>query len=72
MWAGWGFGWMLFPMLMMVVIVALCVYFTLRGRGHGSSDPAASALQLLNERFARGEISKEEFQEKRSLLERRR
>ena len=70
MWGGWGFGWM-FPMLMMVVAIALCVYFMTRGHGYSQRDVTASALQLLNERFAKGEISKEEFEEKRSLLVRR-
>jgi len=68
MWGGWGFGWMFFPMLMMLVVIAMCAYFVMGRHGFSRRDAAASALQLLNERFARGEISKEEFEEKRKLL----
>jgi putative membrane protein len=67
---GFGFGW-IFPLLMLVFMVALCVF--LMGRmpwGH-SHHAASSALQMLSERFAKGEISKEEFEEKRTILARR-
>ena len=72
MWGGWGFGW-IFPLLMILVMVALCVFMMNRRPWmHGSHrDTTASALRLLNERFAKGEISKEEFEEKRSILARR-
>jgi putative membrane protein len=71
MW-GWGFGW-IFPMLM-VLLFAACFFFMTRmvfGHRHDHrSDTTASALRILNERFAKGEISKEEFEEKRSVLAR--
>jgi putative membrane protein len=69
---GWGFGW-IFP-LFMIFGIALCVYFMTRmlgGHGHFHRGHASSALELLNERFAKGEISKEEFEEKRTILARR-
>ncbi|HKW36709.1 MAG TPA: SHOCT domain-containing protein [Burkholderiales bacterium] len=72
MWGGWGFWWV-FPLLMML-FVALCVFFMGRmlwGHGHSAGDNAGSALQILSERFARGEISREEFEDKRSVLVRR-
>lgn len=70
MWGGgWGFGW-IFPLLMMVVFAAICAFLISRmsGHDHARRDTTSSALRLLNERFAKGEISKEEFQEKRSVL----
>jgi putative membrane protein len=72
MWGGWGFWWV-FPLLMMVFI-AMCVFFMARmlwGHGHSHGDHTGSALQILNERFARGEISKEEYENRRSVLVRR-
>jgi putative membrane protein len=71
MWAGgwgWGFGW-IFPLLM-IVMIGLCFYMMARmlsARGHGPSD-GATALDILRERFAKGEISREEFEEKRAVL----
>jgi putative membrane protein len=70
MW-GWGFGW-IFPVLMMVFLFAACYFFMTRmpfGHRHGHfGDTTSSALRILGERFAKGEISKEEFEERRSIL----
>jgi len=68
---GWGFWWV-FPLLMMIAMIAICAFFMSRmfgGHGHShGGDASGSALRLLSERFARGEISKEEFEEKRTIL----
>ena len=32
------------------------------------SDPTHSALQILNERFARGEVQKDEYSEKKAAI----
>jgi len=72
MWGGWGFGW-IFPMFFMVLLLALCVLFVGRmlwGHGHSRGEHTCAALQILSERFAKGEISKEEFEEKRAILAR--
>jgi len=58
----------------MGIMIGCGVLFMLWGpwrHGHPYRDNASSAIQLLNERFAKGEISKEEFEEKRTLLARR-
>ena len=73
MMGGWGYWW-IFPLLMMLVMIGFCVLFMLWGpwgHHHSRRDNAGSAIQLLSERFAKGEISKEEFEEKRTILARR-
>jgi putative membrane protein len=74
----WGDGWGWLGGLMMLVfwgaLVALVV-FLVRGFGARSSHEAEtssrpSAEEILAERFARGEISQEEFEQRRSVLDR--
>jgi putative membrane protein len=74
MWGGgWGFWW-IFPLFMLFMFV-MCVLFMMRGAwGHGhhsGTDATTSALQILNERFAKGEIKKEEYDEKKAAILRR-
>jgi putative membrane protein len=77
MWAGWGMWW-IFPLIMLLVIAG-CIAMILHIRGSGGAgrhhpdsswgDPTRSALQILNERFARGEIRRDEYEErKRAIL----
>lgn len=69
--SGWAFWWV-FPILMIVVMVAACVFMMrfVMGHGHSHRNDTSSAVQLLNERFARGEIPKEEYEDKRATLAR--
>lgn len=83
MWGeGWGWGHMIFGSVMMIaflggiiVLVVLAVRW-LGGPGHGSghgpgygSGPGGkAAVDILRERFARGEIDKAEFEERRRVL----
>jgi len=65
---GWGFGW-IFPMFFFFLMVGLCIFMISRmWGGHSHHHHVSSALQILSERFARGDISKEEFEEKRKAL----
>lgn len=77
MWGG-GSGWFLGPVMMLLflvvaVVVVVLVVRWLGGAGGGVSDasrqPGKSALQILEERFARGEIDAEEFQQRKRALE---
>ena len=74
---GWGGGWygMIFgPIFMIIVIagvVALVLIFarSLGGSWHGSPPPMnRTPLDILKERFARGEIDKTEYEERRRVL----
>ncbi|HEY7239294.1 MAG TPA: SHOCT domain-containing protein [Burkholderiales bacterium] len=69
--SGWGFWW-IFPAMMMLLIFAACFLLMVRmpfGHRHSNDrDATDSALRILSERFAKGEISKDEFEEKRSIL----
>ncbi len=75
----WGWGGMIFGPIMMIVFIAVAVVVVvllvrwLGGPGHGGggalhSPPGKTPLDILKERFAKGEIDKEEFEERRHVL----
>lgn len=75
MWTGGP--WMFFGPLMMIIFIAAIVVgvvFMVRWLGgwdRGTARPPApgnTPLDILKERFARGEIDKDEFEERRRLL----
>lgn len=78
MWhGGWGFGGGLLALLVVVLLVVGCVWlfaYLTRTTRHAPPPPALStppvdpALQILRERFARGEIAQAEFDERRRAL----
>jgi putative membrane protein len=76
MWSGgWGM-WFLGPVMMLLFIAAAVVLVVLLVRwlgGDGSAAPSAprgkAPLDILQERFARGEIDAKEFEARRKLLE---
>ncbi len=72
----WGGGHMLFGSLTMLLfwggLIALVV-LAVRWLGGGSGEATAatsrkSALEVLRERFARGDIEKDEFEDRKQLL----
>jgi putative membrane protein len=71
-WHG-GWGMMLFGPLFMILIVAGIValaVWLLRGGAQPPATPGRNSVDILKERFARGEIDKTEFEERRKILER--
>ena len=76
MMGGWGMGWFggIF-MLVFWILVIVAIIFFIRWLIHssrgvpGSSQSGSRAMEILKERYARGEINKEEFDEKKKDLE---
>ena len=72
----WGFGMIfgpLFFILVLALVIAIAVLLVrwLAAPGHGAVaplPPGRTPLDILKERFARGEIDKEEFDERRRVL----
>jgi putative membrane protein len=71
----WEGGWMfLGPLMMFALIAVIVVVVVLLLRGHGGDKPAARtssesrADDILKERFARGEIDEEQYEERRRIL----
>ena len=79
-----GWAWMMFfgPLMMILFIAAVVVLvaFALRwltghgthsayeAAGHAPASPGRTPLDILKERFARGEIDKTEYEERRRVL----
>jgi putative membrane protein len=77
MYGWWDYGasppWYgMFPLTMIVflVVAVLIVTWVVRALGSGrqSSTRERSALDILRERFARGEIDRREYEERKQLL----
>jgi putative membrane protein len=68
---GWGFGMML-VMLLFLALIIVGVVFVVRSFSEGGRTPSlhggSRALDILDERFARGEIDREEYEERRRTL----
>ncbi|WP_218822863.1 SHOCT domain-containing protein [Tistlia consotensis] len=78
MWGDGWHGWLLGPVMMILVLALVLVGVVVLLRWlvgplhphHPPTYPPAgkSALDILKERFARGEIDKDEFEERRRVL----
>ena len=72
---GWGMGWfgsifsLIFWILVIVGMVFLIRWLIHMSKGHPELKQSGSrALEILKERYARGEIEKQEFEEKKKDL----
>ena len=75
-WHGSQFWWICPIVMLFIFFVFIAIFFARRhhwgspwhmmDRAWGS--PTHSALQILNERFARGEIEKDEYEDKKAII----
>jgi putative membrane protein len=75
MWGGHGMGWWIFPLVMIVVMIIFILFMGKRGGripwcGSGEHKDSETPLDILKKRYAKGEISKEEFEAIKKDLER--
>ena len=66
---GYGSAWGWFYGALVVVGLVLLIVVVVRLVGGGMQRDGTPARRLLDERYARGEISTEEYQERRRLLD---
>lgn len=69
MWGGWFMG----PIMMVLIIgiIVFAVAYLVRHFSGGNTTQAPSldrAMEILNERYAKGEIDKAEYQERKAAL----
>lgn len=70
----WGDGWWGFGMglvwLVFLGVIVVGIVLAVRGSSGGAIDRGLekSALDILDERFARGEIDRDEYEERRRVL----
>lgn len=73
---GWGMGWFggIFMLVFWVLIIVGLIFLikwlvqNTKTGAHSSSSSPSSALDILKERYARGDIDKQEFEEKKKDL----
>ena len=67
---GWGFGGGIMMIVVWVAVVLFVVWLVkeLRSESRKDSDQSKTALDILKERYAKGEINRQEFEEKKKDL----
>lgn len=64
-----GFGWVMAALMVIfwVIVIALAIWGIMR-LSRSSSGSKSNALEIARERYARGEINKEQFEELKKNL----
>jgi putative membrane protein len=68
---GWGLGMFFMTLTWILVIAGLALLIRellRRGRSAGGATPVETPLDILKKRYARGEIEREEFEQKKQQL----
>jgi len=70
MWSGMFMGPVMMILMVVIIVVAVVVVLKMFGFGAhtGSSGAHDRSLAILNERFAKGEIDKAEYEERKKAL----
>jgi putative membrane protein len=68
MWWGWGIGMMAMMFLFWALVIVGLIVGIRWLLGQGKATRSDSALEILRQRYARGEINKEEFESKKKDL----
>ena len=68
-WMGMGIGWLFTILFWGLAIVGVLFLFRRTAGGDGGATPK-TPLDILKERYAKGEIGKEEYEQKRQDIER--
>ncbi|MBO1924213.1 SHOCT domain-containing protein [Thiomicrorhabdus sp. 6S3-12] len=64
-----GFMWIWFLLFILIIVVLLAPLFKKNQSDQQTqSEPQESALEILEKRFARGEINEEEFKKMKDVL----
>ncbi len=57
-----GGGWMMFPWLFFLTLFVLAFLWKSRSSSGSSQDEPGTALEILKKRYAKGEITRDEFE----------
>ena len=65
---GMGFGWIIGLLILAAIIWIIVKSVNQNGNAHTHTPISKSAIDILKERYARGEIDKQEFDDKKKDL----
>lgn len=67
---GMGFGWILVIAFWVLIILGIVLFIKTIVRGDRNPGGHESAIEILRKRYARGEISREEFEKMKDDIKR--
>jgi putative membrane protein len=65
---GWSMGWMMLSALIGLLVVAVLALWVVVQAGFSKTTVDDSAAAILKRRYARGEIEREEYEERLQLI----
>lgn len=61
---GWGMGWMMISWVFWILIITVVVWLVAKNAGGRSGAHEESPETILKRRYARGEMSREEYEQR--------